>query len=173
MKYKITIFLTAFPFVIFILHSQKDFSSINDENIRLENEVTQLKNELGNLRETTIIKMFQSAEEAKKKAFDLLDQNVQIAKKNDEFRNKLIIELKEASDGANKYVDAYAKNIDLGEYGKMELIATASPKKRKELETAIENMIRYTSEDQREKDVEIKKCLFEARKALHNIKNNF
>jgi hypothetical protein len=34
-------------------------------------------------------------------------------------------------------------------------------------------VIRYTTEEQREQDVEVKKSLFEARKALHNIKNNF
>lgn len=173
MKYKITIFLTALPFVIFILQSQKDFSSINDRNTLLENKVIMLTNELVKLQDTTIIKMFKTAEEAEKKALDLLDKNIQIAKHNEEFRKKIIKELVEASDSANKYVEAYAKNIDLGEYGKMELIATASPKKRKQLEAAIENVIRYTTEEQREQDVEVKKSLFEARKALHNIKNNF
>ena len=173
MKFKITIFLTAMPFILFILQSQTHFSKINDKNIKLENEVAVLKSELNNLQETTIVKMFQSAEEAKKKALDMLDQNIQIYKKNEEFRIKLLKELAEASDTANKYVEAYAKNIDLGEYGKMELIATASPKKRKQLESAIENTIRHTTEEQREKDIELKKHLYEAKKALHNIKNNF
>jgi hypothetical protein len=180
MSKKNIVLLTASPFILFILYSQTEYGIIKKQNEEFGQNIHSLEQKLKSNSNQEMNKIMQSIKETEEKskallqeAEDILNEKMQVAKRNKEFRDQTIKKLNDAADDANRSVVAYIKNVEVEHWVRMSALADTAPKKKKTLEDAIDYAKKYFSEYTKNEDIEFRKALKEANKALFNIKNNF
>ena len=170
-SHKLSCFLTAIPFSLFLLYSQSDYNKLYKENITQKKEIEKLKSDSPENLKIEAMKLYNEAfaelQSAKKYRFES-EEVYQVAQRNNQYRNDLLLELKSKTEAAKKYMNAFDKRQN---YFEVELFMGAIPKKNNELGEVIEK-VKKLPISTLTLDVEMKNALEEAMTVYKYIKNN-
>jgi hypothetical protein len=170
-SHKLSCFLTAIPFSLFLLYSQSDYNKLYKENINQKKEIEKLKSDSPDSIKKEAMKLYDEAfkelQSAKKYRVES-EEVYQVAQRNSEYRNNLLQELKSKTEAARKYMNAFHARKN---YFEVELFMSAIPKKNNELGEVIEK-VKQLPISTLALDIEMKKALEEAMTVYKYIKNN-
>jgi hypothetical protein len=177
-KSKLIIFITLFPSLLFVLYSQKDFKRLNENYSSLSKEKKDLYLEYEQLKKQkssdSLYEMASAnlieAQAYKLKAEQALDLALQTEKRNKEYRDRMLQDLKNKTGEVEKYITAFVKNLHI-DYVKVDLLYSVAPKKIKELENAINDCINLLPETTKENDIEFGNAFKKANVVLKDAKN--
>lgn len=176
MRAKTTMFFTTIPCGLFILASQTEYRQKVDECLAQKAEIASLKadlewweanNDSANRLES--VRLLEEAQKIWSKSKKELDESYVMAKRNNEFRNGLLNNLRRETNDVKKFVKAYKETSSAFVIG---LFVENYSSKKTELEKAIHEVQKLPI-GILEQDTELKNALEDALLTNKYLKNSF
>jgi len=180
LSHKWTAALTASPLLGVILYSQTDYGNTFRELEKTKSEVEQLKlnspeykmREVEDYLSKTKT-LIEEARKIKQEAVLNLDSSVQIAKRNQQHRDKILTDIKNNTLEVEKYIVAYTKAYNSMDYDSIGLLLSNVGKKVKSLNESVDEYKKSIPDLDQLFDSELRYAVEKAHDTLKKARNNF